>query len=146
MAYQNNNRRNYGNNQGNSYKNSSRSTNVESKHKSGAKWVTVEVKKFLGNGTFKKVFAWKYTRKDGLISLQAYKNKEQTTKDGSDIKAGYEKWYVKLKTRIGEQTISAIYNTSKGLLFFEMGTTKCVVSPSQNYWAYLMPKNLKNRR
>lgn len=121
-------------------------SNVESKHRSGAKWVTVEFKKILGSGTFKKIFAWKYTRKDGLISLQAYKNKDQVTKDGEALKLGYEKWYCKVKTRLGEQTVSAIFNTGKNILFFDLGTTKCVVNPNKDYFAYLMPEGMKNRK
>lgn len=95
---------------------------------------------------FQKIFAWKTTKRFGFLSLEAYKNKEQVLLSGEAIAKGYEKWYIKLKTGITTQTVSALYNTKKKILFFDLGTTKCAVSPSKNYFSFLMPEGVKNAK
>lgn len=96
--------------------------------------------------TFTKVFFWKTTKRFGFISGEAYKNLEQKKLNGEPLEKGYEKWYIKLKTGAGAQTISALMNTKKKILFFDMGTTKCAVSPTKNYFSFLMPEAVKNAK
>jgi len=95
---------------------------------------------------FTKIFAWKTTKRFGFLSLEAYKNAEQKKLNGEPLEKGYEKWYVKLKTGTGLQTMSAIMNVKKKILFFDMGTTKVAVSPSKNYFSFLMPEAVKNAK
>lgn len=95
---------------------------------------------------FTKVFAWKTTKRFGFLSLEAYKNAEQKKLDGQPLEKGYEKWYVKLKNGSGVHTFSALMNVKKKILFFDMGTTKCAVSPSKNYFSFLMPEAVKNAK
>jgi hypothetical protein len=95
---------------------------------------------------FTKIFAWKTTKRFGFLSLEAYRNLEQKKLNGEPLENGYEKWYVKLKTGAGNQTLSALFNTKKKILFFDMGTTKCAVSPTKHYFSFLMPEAVKNAK
>lgn len=95
---------------------------------------------------FEKLFAWKFTKKIGLMSLNGFAMLEQATKDGEQLKDGYEKWRFIVKTPTGQTTYFGMYNKKKSIFFFEMGTTKCIISANKNYWSFAMPKGLKNKR
>lgn len=119
---------------------------VQSTSKSFAEMQLVQPQEGQKFDPFYKIFAWKTTKRFGFISLEAYKNKEQKLLNGDPIAKGYEKWYIRMKTGITTQTISALYNTKKKILFFDMGTTKCAISPSKNYFSFLMPESVKNAK
>ncbi len=121
-------------------KNSNNSNNYQqNKPRSGAKLELVGDEK----NRFEKLFAWKYTKKFGLMSLQAYKMKKQATNEGVELKPGYEKWRFIVKTPTAETTYFGMLNKRKQIFFFQMGTTKCAISVNKNYWSFLQPKNFK---
>jgi len=96
--------------------------------------------------SFQKIFAWKKTKRFGLISLEAFKNKEQKTLEGQPVEKGFEKWYARVKTGISTETISCIYNTKKKILSFKLGNTQCAISPTKNYFVFIMPEVVKNAK
>lgn len=114
--------------------------------KSFAEMQTVEPSEGQRFEPFKKIFAWKTTKRFGFISIEAFKNKEQKTLSGDPVEKGFEKWYVKVKTGISVQTVSAIFNTKKKMLSFQLGNTKCAVSPSKGYFSFVMPEAVKNAK
>lgn len=95
---------------------------------------------------FETIKAWKTTKRFGFISLEARKQLDQTKKDGSPVKDGFEKWVVTVKTAIAETVYFGIYNPRKATLSFSMGTTKCAVNHSARYFAFVTPKGLKNKK
>lgn len=96
--------------------------------------------------SFDTIFAWKTTKRFGLINVNARKQLDQKTKNGDDVANGFEKWVIKVKSAIGETTYFGIYNVKKGILSFEMGTTKCAVNHKKGYFSFITPEGLKNKR
>ena len=96
--------------------------------------------------SFDTIFAWKTTKRFGLINVNARKQLDQKTKEGQDVQNGFEKWVVKVKTAIGETVYFGIYNTKKGILSFDMGTTKCAVNHKKGYFSFITPEGLKNKK
>lgn len=95
---------------------------------------------------FETITAWKTTKRFGFISLDARKQLDQTTKSGEPVQNGFEKWVIKVKTAVGQNTYFGIYNTRKGILSFEMGTTKCAVNHKKGYFSFVTPESFKNKK
>lgn len=114
--------------------------------KSNAELQVVRPTKDQNFESFDTIFAWKTTKRFGLINLNARKQLDQKTKDGQDVANGFEKWVIKVKTAIGETVYFGIYNTRKGILSFEMGTTKCAVNHKKGYFSFITPEALKNNK
>lgn len=130
------------------FQNNSNSNTGSKKYesKSNAELQTVipkpDAKKF---DPFHTIFAWKTTKRFGLISLNARKQLDQKNLNGQPVKAGFEKWVIKLKTGSDEKTLFGIYSVKKGCLFFEMGTTKCCVNHKKGFFSFLQPDFVKNK-
>ena len=95
---------------------------------------------------FDKIFAWKTTKRDGMISLNATFQKDQKNADGSYVKDGFSKMVIKLKTNRDEKVLFGIFNEKKQILTFEMGNTKCAVNVRKNYFSFIMPEFVKNAK
>lgn len=133
---------NNNNSSNNSTSNNSNSRKYDSKNRNGARIELLQGPK----EKFERLFAWKYTKKIGLMSLNGFAMKEQATKEGEELKDGYEKWRFIVKTPTGQTTYYGMYNKKKSIFFFEMGTTKCIISANKSYWSFAMPKGMKNKR
>lgn len=95
---------------------------------------------------FDKIFAWKTTKRDGMISLNATFQKDQKNADGSHVKEGFSKMVIKLKTNRDEKVLFGIFNEKKQVLTFEMGNTKCCVNTRKNFFSFIMPDFVKNAK
>ncbi|WP_281225079.1 hypothetical protein [Flavobacterium aquiphilum] len=140
----NNSNRSYSNYNSNGGQSQSKGKKYESK--SHAEIQLVEPSSGQKFEPFKKIFAWKTTKRFGFISLQAYKNKDQKILSGEPVADGYEKWYADVKTGVSTQRVSCLFNVRKKILFFELGTQKCAVSPTKGYFSFLTPDAVKNNR
>ncbi|MBA0883802.1 hypothetical protein [Flavobacterium undicola] len=94
---------------------------------------------------FHTIWAWKTTKRFGLISVNARKQLDQKNLDGSHVKDGFEKWVIKLKTATDSQTIFGMYSVRKGCLFFDMGTTKCCVNHKKGFFSFIQPDFVTNK-
>lgn len=95
---------------------------------------------------FHTIFAWKTTKRFGLISVNARKQKDQKKLNGEPVKEGFEKWVITLKTATTSEVIFGMYSVKKGILNFDMGTTKCVINHKKGYFSFLTPQGLKNKK
>jgi hypothetical protein len=95
---------------------------------------------------FHTIFAWKTTKRFGLISVGARKQKDQNTLSGHPVKEGFEKWVITLKTSTSTQVIFGMYSVKKGCLFFDMGNTKCCVNHKKGFFSFLEPDSVKNQK
>jgi hypothetical protein len=114
--------------------------------KSDAQLQTVRPKSDQNFEPFETIWAWKTTKRFGMININARKQLDQKTKDGHDVADGYEKWVIKLKNNQDEKVLFGLYNTKKGILFFDMGTTKCCVNHKKGFFSFIMPEYIKTQK
>jgi hypothetical protein len=95
---------------------------------------------------FETIFAWKTTKRFGLININARRMLNQKTLSGQPIKTGFEKWVITKKDATSQCVLFGIYNTKKGILSFDMGTTKCAVNVKKGYFSFITPEALKNKK
>ena len=117
--------------------------------KSGARVEVVMPKDGQKFQPFQTVFAWKTTKRFGMINVNARKQLDQKKLDGSKLKEGYEKWVIELKTATTTETIFGLYSTKKHCIFFDMGTTKCCIDTKKGFFSFIQPKyvtDFKKRR
>lgn len=120
--------------------------NYESKSDAKLQTVIADPAKKQKFDPFHTIWAWKTTKRFGLISVNARKQKDQNNLDGSSVKEGFEKWVIKLKTATQEDTIFGMYSVKKGCLFFDMGTTKCCVNHKKGFFSFIQPDFVKNNQ
>lgn len=108
--------------------------------KSSAELNVVRPKKDQNFEPFDTIFAWKTSKRFGLINVNARKMKEQTKMDGSDVKDGFEKWVIKIKTALSEDVAYGIYNTRKGMLTFKFGTSTMMANHKKGYLMFITKK------
>ncbi|OCB78820.1 hypothetical protein [Flavobacterium crassostreae] len=114
--------------------------------KSDAELQTVRPKSTQNFEPFETIFAWKTTKRFGLISVNARRMLNQTNLNGESVKDGFEKWVIKYKDNKDTKTLFGMYDVRKGALYFDLGNTKCIVNHKKKYFSFLTPEYIKKKR